>query len=126
MNWFRSIFKDRKKGNVMINGQTFTGNDISISNGSVYIDGALIGNQGQFQNVPKIEVSIQQSEIYSVQTGSSDISITGSAGKLNTGSGDITVHGNVWADIQTGSGNVSAWDVSGNIKTSSGDIKAKS
>lgn len=124
MNWFRNIFKNGGKGEVSINGQTYTGNTISINNGSVYVDGDLVGGAGSLLNVPKIEVYVM-GDCDSVDAGSGNITVAGAVGSADTGSGNISVTGDINGDCDTGSGNITCkGSIAGKAKTGSGNIKS--
>jgi hypothetical protein len=86
---------------VQINGVTYEGNNVSIVNGKVVVDGktqeqALIGN---------IEVIVH---------GNPDV--------VESMSGDVTVHGNIAGSVNTMSGNVVAKAIGGSVSTMSGNI----
>lgn len=120
---------------ITINNGSFSGNNVSIVNGKVYIDGKdvtpdakeiYIAVQG---DVESIDVGACNDfevigNVGSVRTGSGNLKCGNVGGGAQTGSGDIeceTINGNV----QTGSGNVEATTINGSVKTGSGNIKYK-
>lgn len=121
----------------IINGVRYSGNNITIKNGKVIIDGKPI-DTGDAKEI-KIEV---QGDIETLDVDMCNtIQITGSVGNLNNGSGDVSVgqhviggvtcgsgnvdvDGDISGEIKTGSGNVKAINIFGNVKTGSGNVKA--
>lgn len=79
-------------GYMRINGKTYTGNNIQITNDSIIIDGVL--QESNVSGIVKVEV-------------------TGDIGSLKV-SGSATVHGNVLGDVDAG-GSVTCEDVSGDV-----------
>jgi len=96
---FNVAFKN-KGGTVEINGNSFTGNSITIANGQVIVDG--------------VSFTIDQSPVLNV-------SVEGDIDKLETTSGDINIEGDVGI-VRTVSGHVTCGDVTGRVETVSGDI----
>lgn len=95
----------RGGSSVIINGQSYSGTNISISNGRVIIDGKDVEDAS---TSPKIEVCIN-----------------GAVEELQVASGDVVVHGDV-GSLSSTSGDVSCRDVAGNVTTTSGDVKCGS
>lgn len=125
MNIFNKV-KDKimasigvKPGSVIVvNGKTYHGNNVSVINDSVYIDGVL-------QDTPNgktINIVIN-GDATEVSTASGDVIIKGSVEQsVTTASGDVEVSGRVGRDVSTTSGDVYAKHVEGSIRTVSGDI----
>lgn len=120
-------------GQIIINGRSYSGNNLTVINNKVFIDGAdqtpdskdisitVNGNVNDLSvdYCEQLEIS---GDVYTARCGSGDINCTNITGGASTGSGDIecvTIDGNV----QTGSGNVNAESISGSVKTGSGNIK---
>jgi hypothetical protein len=102
-----------------------SGNNISVINGVIYVDGKK-QELGQ-ENPAVINITVENS----VSTISVDVANTITAksyvGNVYTQSGDIQVDGDVDGDVNTASGNVTIGSyVTGNVKTVSGNIKAGS
>lgn len=120
---------------VKINNQTYTGNNIVISNNKVMIDGKDCTPDSKSINVmvegnidglsvgscEKISVIGDVNKLSSV---SGDIELTGSVnGDVLSTSGDIEIGGSVEGSVRTNSGDVKCKKVSGSVSTNSGDIK---
>lgn len=100
MNIFKSVF--RELGSVVVNGNTYNGQNISIVNGQVTVDGVVR----------------DKLESYNVS-----IHVHGNPVEVSSASGRIDVQGSVNGSVQTASGDVYCGDVSGSVTTMSGDVK---
>lgn len=101
VNMLKNVVLNSVSGSVTINGKSYSGNNITVSNGTVIIDGVV-------QDGEHLGYNIQ-------------IDIIGNVGEIETSSGNVTVSGDV-SDVSTSSGDVKCGDVTGNINTSSGDV----
>ena len=101
-----------------INGRSFFGRNISITQNSITIDGVT-----SIEVTPKIKVEILGS-CDSIESASGDVVVHGAAQKIKTMSGDVTCE-SVFGPISTMSGDVKCGDISGSVSTMSGDIKNK-
>lgn len=89
-------------GSISVNGVTYRGNNITINNDVVIIDGVIVGDEN---------------------SKTINISVVGDISSLNVERcKEITVQGNV-GTIVTTSGDIECEDVGGSIKTLSGDVK---
>jgi hypothetical protein len=105
-------------GNGMtINGKTYNGNNITISDGVVIVDGVVQDGDHIGYN---IQVTVN-GNVGEIETGSGDITVNGEVSDVSTSSGDVKC-GNVAGNVQTSSGDVTCGTVGGKIKTSSGDV----
>lgn len=106
------------KGTVVVNGRSYVGNNVHISNGRVIIDGVVQEGEplGQVVNI-HIEGNVEQAS-----TVSGDISCKGNAGSIETTNGDVTC-GDVHGSVSTVSGDVKAKSIKGAVSTVSGDIR---
>ena len=92
-------------GSVTINGETYSGSSVSINKDKVIIDG-------------KEQTIIESKKI--------DVTVNGDVQSLSDFSGSVTC-GNLDGDVKTVSGSVYVvGDVTGNVKTVSGSVQAKS
>ena len=137
-NFFKNIFRSNtvvntvigsnktqitgnQSGTCTINGKTYKGNNISIIDGVIYIDGKIADKSNASLNTTII-VKIT-GNVDSISTESGDVEVTGHAGKISTGSGDVST-GSCGGTISTGSGDVDInGQVYGSVKTGSGDIR---
>lgn len=105
-------------GKVTINGVTYSGNNVTIVNGKVIIDGDDF--TPDFKN---IEIIIE-GNIDKLKVDSCDkIMVNGTVGEVKSVSGDIEILGNVEGNVTTTSGDVKCGNINGSVKTISGDIK---
>lgn len=102
-----------------INGKSWFGQNIKITNNSITIDGVVIG-----ETTPQIKVEILGGCDF-IESASGDVTVQGGAQTVKTMSGDVTCE-SVFGPVSTMSGDVKCGDVSGLISTMSGDIRCKS
>jgi DUF4097 and DUF4098 domain-containing protein YvlB len=96
------------KSVVMVNGKTYTfegAKNVSVINGKILVDGKEVEHQ---ENGPSIEITI---------------TIHGDVGSVETGSGNVTVNGNVSGNVEATSGDVQVSGNSGAVHTTSGDCR---
>lgn len=106
---------------IKINGKSFpSGNNISIVNGVVYIDGKKAESNEKVINII-VDGSINKLEVDMCDT----ISVNGNCNTVSTTNGDISVSGDVLKNVSTTNGDVDCGNVGGKIKTTNGDIKYK-
>jgi len=104
---------------ITINGATYQGNDITIDNGKIFIDGVEAETEAK-----EINISIQGS-IYNLRVDTCNtITVDGNVGSIGTMSGDVKCN-NVFSYVNTMSGDVSAEVIHGKVTTMSGDINQK-
>jgi len=105
---------------ITINGNTYSGNSIVVTNGKVIINGKDVTPEGKEINIT-VEGNIDELKV----DACNKVSVTGSVKSIITKSGDIEVTGDVDGNIQTMSGDVDCGHVQGSISTMSGDVKHK-
>jgi hypothetical protein len=103
---------------VIINGKTYVGNSISVTNGKVIVDGKNVTPESKEINI-KVEGNIQELKVDACDK----IEVAGNVSNIHTQSGDVEVTGDVTGNIQTMSGDVDCANVGGSISSMSGDIK---
>jgi len=106
------------KGTITINGKTYTGNDVSINNGQVIIDGVV-----QEEIKEHVIHVVVNGGIDSISMGSGSVTAN-TVGSVKTGSGDVECD-DIRGDVKTGSGSVRCKQISGNVKTGSGNVIQK-
>lgn len=105
---------------ININGvDIIGGRNITIINGKVTVDGKDVTPDGKAITI-QVEGNVDTLSVDACQT----VTIDGSAGSVQSASGDITIGGDVTGGVQTASGDVSCSIVSGDVITASGDIDA--
>lgn len=103
-------------GRVVVNGREFHGNNITIINGRVTVDGAI--QNGDLSGPINVTV---HGDVQSLENHSGNVTAQ-NVGEISTGSGNVRC-GNVGGSIRTGSGDVECGTVNGNIRTGSGDVR---
>ena len=102
---------------VIINGKTYVGNNIIVSNGKIMIDGKNITSDDKVINITV------NGDIDSLKVDTCNkLELIGNVTNINTVSGDVDINGDVSGSIQTVSGDVKCKNVGGSINTLSGDI----
>lgn len=111
--------KEKKINKIMINinNNSYSGKNIVITNGKVFIDGMDVTPDSKNIDI-KIEGNIDELKVDSCNS----IYVLGSVKNINTLSGDVDVVGHVGGNLKTMSGNIKCGDVEGSISTMSGDI----
>lgn len=112
-----------RSGEYVVNGKTFKGNNISVINGVVYIDGKVVDKSNVGTNNPII-INIK-GNVNTITTTSGTVTVTeGCARNIKTTSGDINVwDGGVSEEVSSVSGNVTVYGHANNVSTISGNIK---
>jgi len=107
--------------NVTINGVSYRGKNVSVSNGKVVIDGVEQGDETQSKNI----VITVKGDVGSVESPDGTIIVHGDVkGNVNATNGDIEAE-NVGGSVTTTNGDVECWEVAGDVNTTNGDIKYK-
>lgn len=108
-----------------VNGKVYSGNNITVVNGKVFIDGKLANEEQVNEKIVNIKLTAGDNSNITIE-GCSTIQLYGNINSLRTGSGDIEVFGNC-QNVQTGSGDVDFETLTegGSVKTGSGDITYK-
>jgi DUF4097 and DUF4098 domain-containing protein YvlB len=102
---------------VTVNGKTYRGDTIAVSNGRLWVDGKKVDD---LSNVQQIEVTVN-GNVEELSTASGDVTVNGTAGSVVTASGDVKC-GDVSGCVATTSGDVCCESVAGNVSTVSGDV----
>lgn len=107
-------------GKITINGVSYSGNNITVINGKVIIDGNDVT-----PNFKNIEILVD-GNIDKLSVDSCDkLMVNGNVGQIKSTSGDVEVLGNIDGDVTSTSGDIKCGNISGSVKTVSGDIKYK-
>lgn len=103
------------QGNIVINGQSYTGHSVTLNRDNIIIDGVV--QSGSLIGNINIEVL---GDVEHIDSGSGNVKAN-SVGIIQTGSGNVTCE-DVSGSIRTGSGDVQCLAVSGSVRTGSGDV----
>jgi hypothetical protein len=104
---------------VTINGKNYKGNNVSVINNEVFIDGK---RADQTEDAKVINITIEGS-IQELDVDYCDkLEITGDCGSVTSKNGNIQVKGNVSGDVTNKNGNIVCRDVGGDAETKNGDV----
>ena len=103
---------------ITINGNTFSGSNIIVTNGKVLINGKDVTPDSKEINISVVG-NIEQLKV----DACNKVSVEGNVQSISTKSGDVEVSGDVDGSISTMSGDVDCGHVKGSVSTMSGDIK---
>ena len=116
----KNFFKNIVNSNVRINGVSYNGNNVTIINGKVIVDG-----KDMTPDAKNIIIHVD-GDISKLSVDICDkLSVTGNVTDLSTVSGDVTIGGSVGQNVKTVSGDVKCGNIAGKVTTVSGDIKNK-
>lgn len=101
---------------ITINGVTITGNNVSVVNGRVIVDGKDVNCEEKVINI-HVEGNLGSLTADACST----ITVNGSAGSVKTRSGDVQC-GDVSGAVSTMSGDVTCGNIAGSVSTMSGDV----
>lgn len=123
-NFFKNIVNTTvsnvSNSTVKINGVSYNGNNVTIINGKVIVDG-----KDMTPDAKNITIHVD-GDISKLSVDICDkLSVTGNVNDLSTVSGDVSVGGNVGQNVKTVSGDVKCGNIAGKVTTVSGDIKNK-
>ena len=105
---------------IVIGNKTFTGNNITVSNNQIIIDGKDVTDSLPEQKTYNIEVT---GDIQTLNVDAcNNLTVKGTVGSIKTLSGDVDC-GDVTGSVTTMSGDVECKNISGSVSTMSGKIK---
>lgn len=113
--FFSSISNNNGSINVNINGKkySFKGNDVTIENGKIFVDGKEFKEDEDLSNGAKIVNVVIEGNINSLKCDCS-ASVSGNVDEINC-AGSVTVGGSVNNDIDCGGSCTVNGDVKGNV-----------
>jgi len=104
---------------ISINGVSYQGNNITITNGKVFVDGVEL-REGESKTINiTVNGNLDVLKVDSCQK----VMVMGTVNALSTISGDVDISGDVGDSVSTVSGDVECGNIGGSVKTVSGDIK---
>lgn len=108
-------------GMIIVNGVSYEGNDITIRNGRVIIDGkdATPVEAKEINVVVNGDINKLQADVCET------LEVTGSVGSLSTISGDVSIDGDISGPVTTISGDVNCGSINGPVSSVSGKITHK-
>ncbi len=115
---FKDFFARLRAGSsVTVNGKTYHGTNVEVTNGRVVVDGKVVDDQSKS---PRIDITIHGS-VERLETAAGDVTVNGSVASLSTAAGDVRC-GAVSGNVTTVSGDVSCPAITGHASSLSGDI----
>ena len=109
---------------VIINGVSYSGNNVTVCRNKVIIDGVEVTDKnaidGKIINIT-IDSPVDKLHVDACES----IKIIGNVGDVSTLSGDVDIEGSVSGSVKTMSGDVDCGAISGSVTTMSGDIKTR-
>jgi hypothetical protein len=134
----QKIFNNLIGSQVNINGSRYSGKNVRIENGKVYVDGNLVEGGKDDKviniliegNVDRLDVDycnniVVDGDVNNLESVSGSVKVNTVKGDINTTSGKVEIAGNVEGDVETVSGKVVGQIFNGKVKTLSGDIKTE-
>lgn len=119
------IGNNNRMANNIVGGKisrSYTGNNISIINGEVIVDGVKVDDFGNTNNSINITVN---GHVDKIENEVGDIEVHGDSGTIDLDTGDISIDGDVSGSIYLDVGDIDCGNVSGNIKVDTGDINCQ-
>lgn len=116
INLFKNLFRMNR---VILNNHDY-GNveKIEVTDNKVFFNGIDVTPR----NTLRVDIKVE-GDIDTVKSGSGDITCNNVKNSLTTGSGDVSIKGDVFGDLKTGSGDIEiGGEIHGNIVTGSGDV----
>lgn len=107
------------KGEIVVNGISYSGTNVSIIGGIVTVDGVLQKNSFE----EKILIISIDGRVDSLTTASGSVTVHGDCSNVETVSGDIVCGDVVNGSVQSVSGSVKAGTIHGKVSTISGNIR---
>jgi hypothetical protein len=104
---------------IQINGKTYKGNNISMNNGKILIDGKAVEGH---EDEKVINVTVNGNINSLAIDDCEEIKITGECGAVTSKNGNIVVKGNVTGDAISKNGNIVCSNVGGSAETKNGNI----
>lgn len=105
-----------RNGRINIDGREFRGNNVTIQNSKVTVDGVV--QDGEL--VGDVNVTIY-GDVERLENSCGKV-VANKAGSIHTQSGDVEC-GDVSGSVQTMSGDVDCGSIGGSVSTMSGDVK---
>jgi hypothetical protein len=113
-------FLNKKYIMIKINGKSYQGNNVSIINNKVYIDGVL-QNDSVDSNSKQIYITIE-GNIEKLEVDNCDeIKVNGDVNVLDTKNGNVVCK-NVHGDVTSKNGNIVCTQINGNVETKNGNV----
>ena len=104
-------------GNIKNSSISIEGNNVSIINNKIFVDGKEIGTEEKEINII-VEGNLDKLEVDCCNS----IKVNGVTKDVEVSNGNITISGDVKGNVNNINGNIIAKVINGNCKTTNGDI----
>jgi len=114
----KGMFNKVVTSTITVNGQTFVGNNVSVVNGEVIVDGKKVAApEGKVINIAV------QGDIESLKVDRGSVNVTGSVGSVAVTQGDVEC-GGVKGKVEIDQGNLECGDIFGDVSVNMGNVVA--
>lgn len=103
---------------ININGKSYSGDNLSVINGVVYIDGNKVDSTDEKVINISVEGNVDKLEVDSCNS----IRVAGDCGTVNSKNGNLSIGGNVGGDVTNKNGNITCSRVGGSVDNKNGNI----
>lgn len=104
----------------IVNGMRIKGNNITIHNGRIIVDGVEYTND----NRTIIEKIIVEGNVTNLTVDAGNVHVNGVAGDIEIDAGNIEVNGNVNGSVETDAGNITvSGSVTGSVHSDCGNVR---
>ena len=103
---------------IIINGKSYSGSNLTISNNKVIIDGVVVGDDDSKIINIKVEGNINSL----IVDNCNKLEIVGDCHNVSSKNGNISIKGNVENNVENKNGNIVAKNIAGNATTKNGNI----
>lgn len=115
----KGMFNKVVTSTITVNGQTFVGNNVSVVNGEVIVDGKKVAApEGKVINIAV------QGDIESLKVDRGSVNVTGSVGSVAVSQGDVESIGGVKGKVEIDQGNLECGDIFGDVSVNMGNVVA--
>lgn len=107
------------KSTIIVNGETFEGNNVSVINGEVIVDGKKV----VFPDRKEVIITVT-GDIGNLQAGRCRLEVGGSVGNVSVSQGAVVVEGDVKGEVNLSQGDLECTDIFADVRIDMGNVKA--
>lgn len=107
------------KSTITVNGETFEGNNVSVVNGEVIVDGKKV----VFPDRKEVVITVT-GDLGNLQADRCRLEVGGSVGNVSVGQGPVVVDGDVKGEVNLSQGDLKCTDIFADVKIDMGNVKA--
>ena len=114
-------------GKITMNGKTYTGRNMTMSNGKMFVDGVEVDiNSGKTvkpEDIIHVTIVIT-GNVDELKGNFNEATVNGNVGSLSSNGGNVTVNETVNGHVESSGGDVTVkGSVGGNVNSTGGDVK---